>query len=317
MTKIIRLEEIKSILKSLDLIEAMKEGFIQYSNGQCVVPPVGELLFENPPGDVHIKYGYIRGEKYYVVKIASGFYENPKLGLPSGQGLMLLFNQHSGQLEAVLLDEGFLTDIRTAAAGALAARYFASKNLETMGILGTGVQARLQLQFILKGHSCKSVWLWGRNRDKAEEMKEELDGDIEIHVASSPAEVAQKARLIVTTTPAQKPILFSGEIQEGTSIIAMGSDTAHKQELDSGILQDADLLIVDSLTQSQSRGEVYQAGKAGSLSPGKVIELGKAIQDPKLHRSSEKQKIVVDLTGVAVQDMKIASAVYKHASQTI
>jgi ornithine cyclodeaminase len=315
MTKIIHLEEIKSILKSLDVVEAMKEGFIQYSNGQCVVPPVGELLFEQPPGDVHIKYGYIRGEKYYVIKIASGFYENPRLGLPSGQGLMLLFKQLSGQLEAVLLDEGLLTDVRTAAAGALAARYFAPKKLKAIGILGTGVQARMQLQFILRNHPCKTAWIWGRRAEKAKQMKSELEGDIEILVASSPSEVAQNANLIVTTTPSQKPLLFTKDIQKGTCIIAIGSDTSDKQELDSGILHEADLLVVDSLPQSQSRGEVYQAGKDAPLAPGKVVELGKAIQVPGLHHTAEKQTIVVDLTGVAVQDMKIASAVYMNASQ--
>jgi len=312
MSKIIRLEEIKSIAKSLDVVEAMKEGFIQYSNGQCVVPPVGELLFHKPPGDVHIKYGYIKGEKYYVIKIASGFYENPKLGLPSGQGLILLFDQQSGQLEAILLDEGFLTDVRTAAAGALAARYFAPKDLQAIGILGTGVQARLQLLSILKGHSCKTVWIWGRSKEKAQQMKSEL-GDLEVHLASSPAEVAQMAKLIVTTTPSESPLLFARDIEKGTCIIAVGSDTAEKQELDGGILGEADLLIVDSLPQSQSRGEVYRAMKSVSLKAEKLIELGTAIQDPGLHRTSEEQNIVVDLTGVAVQDMKIASAVYDNA----
>lgn len=303
------------MLKSLDVVEAMKEGFIQYSNGHCVVPPVGELLFEKPPGDVHIKYGYIKGEKYYVIKIASGFYENPKLGLSSGQGLMLLFKQQTGQLEAVLLDEGLLTDVRTAAAGALSARYFAPGKLKAIGILGTGVQARKQLQYILRNHPCKTVWIWGRTREKALQMKTELDELADIHLASSAAEVAQKANLIVTTTPAEKPLLYSRDIQKGTCIIAVGSDTALKQELDSGILHSADLVIVDSLPQSQSRGELYQAGKAGSRIPGKVIELGRAIQDPGLHRTSEGQTIVVDLTGVAVQDMMIATAVYEYASQ--
>jgi ornithine cyclodeaminase len=275
---------------------------------------VGELIFDQPPGDVHIKYGYIIGEKYYVIKIASGFYENPNLGLPSGQGLMLLFNQHTGQLEALLLDEGLLTDVRTAAAGALAARYFAPRDLKAIGILGTGVQARMQLKYILKNHSCKTVWIWGRNEEKAEQMRLELEEDLEIQVASSPAEVAKKANLIVTATPSSSPLLFKRDLQKGTCIIAVGSDTSDKQELDSNILHEADLVIVDSLPQSQSRGEVYQAEKAGSLRAEKVIELGTAIQDPGLLRTSENQINVVDLTGVAVQDIKIASAVYKQSS---
>jgi ornithine cyclodeaminase len=102
MANILRIEDIKSALDSIDVISAMEEGFIQYSNGNSVVPPVGELLFNNPPGDVHIKYGYIKDDDYYVIKIASGFYENSKLGIPSGQGLMLLFNQKTGELVVLL-----------------------------------------------------------------------------------------------------------------------------------------------------------------------------------------------------------------------
>ena len=158
MPTIINLNEIRSIVKAIDVIATMKEGFIQYSNGNTVVPPVGELLFDNPPGDVHIKYGYIKGDDFYVIKIASGFYDNLKLGIPSGQGLMLLFNQKTGQLVAVLLDEGHLTNIRTAAAGALAAKYFAPKELKAIGIIGTGIQAKLQLQYLQENNPCRSVW---------------------------------------------------------------------------------------------------------------------------------------------------------------
>ena len=167
MSTIIHLEQIKSTLKNIDVIQAMEQGFIEYSNGNTVVPPVGELLFDNPPGDVHIKYGYIKEDDFYVIKIASGFYDNPRLGIPSGQGLMLLFNQKTGELVAVLLDEGHLTDIRTAAAGALAARYFAPKEPQAIGIIGTGIQARLQLQLLQKYNPCKTVWLWGRNKEHA------------------------------------------------------------------------------------------------------------------------------------------------------
>ena len=256
MAKIIQLAEIKSILKSLDVIDEMEKGFIQYSNGNAVVPPVGELIFDDPPGDVHIKYGYIKKEEFYVIKIASGFYENPKLGIPSGQGLMLLFNQKTGELKAVLLDEGHLTDIRTAAAGALAAKYFAPEDLKAIGIIGTGVQARLQLAYLQKYTPCRSVWIWGRDKDHARQMKSELDPGFEVHLASTCAEVARNANLIVTTTPSEKPLLHHSDIQTGTLIVAVGSDTPDKQELDSEILRLADLVIADSLPQSKSRGEI-------------------------------------------------------------
>jgi len=315
MSAIINLKEIRSIVKTIDVIEAMKEGFIQYSNGNTVVPPVGELLFANPPGDVHIKYGYIKGDDFYVIKIASGFYDNLKLGIPSGQGLMLLFNQKTGQLEAVLLDEGHLTDIRTAAAGALAARYFAPKELKAIGIIGTGIQAKLQLQYLQEYNPCRTVWLWGRNRGHSEKLKLELGDNFDVNIASTCTEVAQNSNVIITTTPSEIPLLRTGDIKAGTLIVAVGSDTQDKQELESEILNKADLVIADSLPQSKSRGEIYQAVKAGSIKEEKIVELGTAIQHSDLQGTNDEQIIIVDLTGVAVQDIMIASAVYSHYSK--
>jgi ornithine cyclodeaminase len=316
MPKIINLKEIRSIVKTIDIIAAMKEGFIQYSNGNTVVPPVGELLFDNPPGDVHIKYGYIKGDDFYVIKIASGFYDNLKLGIPSGQGLMLLFNQKTGQLEAVLLDEGYLTNIRTAAAGALAVKHFVPKELKAIGIIGTGIQAKLQLLYLQENNPCKTVWLWGRSKEHAQKLKSELGNDFDVNIASTCAEVAQNANVIITATPSEIPLLKSKDIKAGTLIVAVGSDTENKQELESEILQNADLVIADSIPQSKSRGEVYQAVKAGSISEDKIMELGSAIQHSNLQRTNEEQIIVVDLTGVAVQDIMIASAVYSHFNKT-
>ncbi len=315
MAKIIDLNKIKAALESVDVITAMQKGFIQYSNGNTVVPPVGELLFDNPPGDVHIKYGYIKGDDYYVIKIASGFYENQKLGIPSGQGLMLLFNQKTGALEAILLDEGHLTNIRTAAAGALAAKYFGPSEIKAIGIIGTGVQAKLQLQYLQQSTPCQKVWLWGRNPDHAQQLKSELGNQFDITIASSCAEVAQHSTLIVTTTPSEAPLLYANDIVPGTLIIAVGSDTKHKQEIDIEILGNADLVISDSIPQSKSRGEIYKAVGSGAIVADKVVELGKAIQDPQLQRINDEQTIVVDLTGVAVQDIMIASAVYREYSK--
>lgn len=321
MTAIIKLPEIKQSLGSINLVQAMQEGFIQYSNGNTVVPPVAELLFDAPKGDTHIKYGYIKNDDYYVVKIASGFYQNPQLGLASSQGLMLLFDQKTGVPCAILLDEGYLTDIRTAAAGALVAKYFAPQVISGIGIIGTGIQARqqiLQLQALYgsahhEGQGiCKELWLWGRNAQSAKTLAAQLSDCFNVHVAQSAAEVAAHANLIVTTTPSEIALLNASDIQAGTHITAVGSDTEHKQELDSQILAKADIVISDSIAQSKSRGEIYRALKAGVIDDQKAIELGTAIQDSALMRTHDQQITVADLTGVAVQDIMIANAVYQY-----
>jgi ornithine cyclodeaminase len=310
MATVINLKEIKSILKHIDVVAAMKEGFIQYSNGNTVVPPVGELLFDNPKGDAHIKYGYIKNDAFYVIKIASGFYDNAKLGIPSSQGLMLLFDQKTGVPKAVLLDEGYLTDIRTAAAGALTAKYFAPKKINAIGIIGTGIQAKLQLQYLQNQTPCKTVWIWGRNKDKAIKFANDFSSDVVIHIAESPSELAKHCNLIVTTTPSEVALLKAEDIQKGTHITAVGSDTEHKQELESKLLKKADLVIADSIPQSKNRGEIYRALTDGEISEDKITELGIAIQNPKLQRTTDDQISIVDLTGVAVQDIMITKAVY-------
>jgi len=317
MTTVIELEKIKSLLKEVDVVAAMAEGFRQYSDGNTVVPPVGELLFDDPPGDVHIKYGYLKNDDFYAIKIASGFYDNKSLGLPSSHGMMLLFNQKTGQSIAVLLDEGHLTDVRTAAAGAVAAKYFAPQKIEAIGILGTGIQAKMQLQYLQKSNPCKTVWVWGRTASNVICFKETLTDDFDIHIASSPSEVAKNCNLIVTTTPSELPLLEAADIRPGTHITAVGSDTSDKQELDSSILQKADLIIADSISQSKSRGEIYQAVSRGHISKDKIVELGAAIQDPDLQRTNDEQITIVDLTGVAVQDIMITTAVYLNHQKNI
>ena len=313
MTTIIKLEQIKACLANIDLTNAMQEAFIQYSNGNAIVPPVGELLFDEPKGDVHIKYGYIKNDDYYVVKIASGFYQNPQQGIASSQGLMLLFDQKTGVPKAVLLDQGHLTDIRTAAAGALAAKYFAPKDITAIGIIGTGIQARLQLLHLQQHTPCKTIWVWGRNAENLAKFAVQLPGEFQVNIANSPRQVASHANLIVTTTPSETVLLQTDDIQPGTHITAIGADTANKQELAAGILKKADIVVVDSVPQSRSRGEVFQAVSAGEIAPSAIIELGTAIQNPKLHRLNDQQITLVDLTGVAVQDMMIAKAVYVNS----
>ncbi len=312
MSTIIKLPEIQSIVSSIDVVAAMREGFIAYSNNDCIMPPVGELLFEDPPGDVHIKYGYIKRQEYYVIKIASGFYHNLNLGIPSGQGLMLLFKQKTGELVAVLLDEGHLTNLRTVSAGTLSVQSFGPNVIDNIGIIGTGTIAKLQIQQLIELNVCDSFWIWGRDISKAQQLKEDLDGAGKVQVASTCAELSGHCSVIITTTPSEVPLLHPEDIVNGTLIVAIGSDTHAKQELSSQILERADMVIADSINQSKSRGEIYRALSDGVMAADCVVELGAALQDVPLPVLSKDQIIVVDLTGVAVQDIMIASAVFSN-----
>lgn len=308
--KIINLAEIKEIIRSLDILPSIEEGFIAYSKGNAVIPPIGELIFTKPPGDVHIKYGYIVGDDCYVVKVASGFYDNPKLNLPSSNGLMLLFNQKTGALLSILLDEGYLTNIRTAAAGAIVAKYLAPKNVNKIGIIGTGIQARLQLRYLQKVIRCNNAVVYGRDNDKLLRFQTDLKNEgFNIQPTQSLDDITA-CELIVTTTASSLPILLSKHIKAGTHITAVGADTPHKQELEETLFDKADMVVADSISQCIERGDIAHAIRKNIINENKIIELGNIICGKEQGRTSDNQITIADLTGLAVQDIKVAKAVY-------
>jgi len=308
--KVYNLKEIKEALVGLNIVPAIEDGFVQYSNGNVVVPPVGELIFDDPPGDVHIKYGYIKNDDIYVIKIASGFFNNDALGLPSSQGMMLAYSQKTGAPVAILHDEAHLTNIRTAAAGAVVAKYLAPDNVNCIGIIGTGTQARLQLEYLSGIIDCKNVKVWGRHVDHSDAYCAEMNKR-GYSVSSTDLESLTKAcNLIVTTTPSTEPLIASDWVQPGTHITAMGSDTPGKQELDTEILNRADRVVADSIAQCIERGEIAKALEAGVLVEDEVVELGHVISGKAEGRTRADQLTVADLTGVAVQDIQITKAVF-------
>jgi|TARA_B110000914_G_scaffold116290_1_gene101676 ornithine cyclodeaminase len=315
--KVFGLEDIKRVLPKIDLTPLIKEGFVAYSSGLAVVPPVGELLFENPPGDVHIKYGYIQNEDYYVVKIASGFYGNLDLNIPSNQGgMMILFEQKTGKEVGVLIDQCYLTNVRTAIAGAICAELFAPNDLDYIGVIGTGVQARMQINYLSNLIDCKNIKVWGRGDKSVEKYIEEmslLGWDIER--ANTTDEIAATCDLIITATPSKVPLLKSENLKQGTHINAVGSDSSEKNEVDNNIFKMADLIVADSISQCLERGEISHGIKSGTVEQKNIRELGSLIKSKDDYRCQSDQITFADLTGVAVQDIQIAKAVFKECEK--
>ena len=311
--RIVSLDEIKAVLPKIDLMQEIETGFSAYSNGEVVVPPVGELNFENPPGDVHIKYGYIRDDDVYVIKIASGFYQNKLLGLSNGQGMMLVFDQKSGKPIGLLQDEGYLTDVRTAVAGAICAKYLAPKNIEAIGIVGTGVQARMQLEYLKNVTDCQNVIVWGRSKSALNQYKTSMgDSGFTIETTMALDQVTDNSNLIVTCTASEKPIIRKDHVKGKVHITAMGSDTPNKQELGANVLSKADLVIADSRSQCEVRGEIHHAIRNNAVSMDSIAELGEIINGDRQGRTPSSEITVADLTGVAVQDIQISKAVLKY-----
>lgn len=309
--KILTRDQIEKTLSIPKILKAIEQGFILYSQGEAVIPPVGSLHFEYPPGDCHIKYGYSKKGKYYVVKIASGFYENPMHGLPSNNGLILLFDKETGKPICILLDEGYLTDIRTAAAGYIAAKCLAPKTITCVGLVGTGAQAYYQLKFLSFATQCRRAMIWGRDIEKAKKLAKHPDlSEWTIEVTKDLEQLASKCNLIVTTTASSHPYLLAEHIKSGTHITAVGADDIGKQELEEKIFIKADKVIVDSRSQCAAFGDVSHALKKDLIESNKLVELGEVLTNPSLGRTSESQITVCDLTGIAIQDLQIAESVF-------
>ncbi|MGO3345899.1 MAG: ornithine cyclodeaminase family protein [Marinomonas sp.] len=315
MTSVYYAAHIKEVVSTLDIAEQLEQGFIAYSNRRVVVPPVGEMVFEHPPGDTHIKYGFIKEDDYFVIKIASGFYENYKVNLPSSSGVVLLFSQKTGALISILMDEGYLTNIRTAIAGQIVAKYMAPKNIRCIGVFGTGIQARLQVEYLKTVTNCKKIVVWGRSKASLASYQADMEAKGYCVETTTEADVVtRQSNIIITATPSVTPLINIEQLLVGTHITALGADTPDKQEIDERILQHADVLVADSIEQCLTRGEIHQAMKAGVILKENILELGHVIADPTLGRKTENQLTVADLTGVAVQDIQITKAVY-HAIQ--
>lgn len=309
--KIFNLEHIKSKINLEEAIELQEKGFQLYSKGKVSVPPVTYLNLGGDKAEVHIKNGWIIGDSVFVVKVAGSFYNNPiKHHISSMQGGILIFCANTGVPLSFLNDEGYLTNLRTAIAGCIAAKYLAPKSISSIGILGTGIQAYLQAKLLLNQVPCRKLCLWGRNEEKAKSLASNLSSlGYQVEVVRSAQTVSQKCNLIVTTTSSKSPLLYRKDIQPGTHITAVGADAPKKQELDPYIFEDADLCTVDSRSQCLDHGETSHAYRSGIISKDRCIELGELIASPSLRRRSDSQISITDLTGVAVQDIQIAKSI--------
>ena len=313
MTTVYSRPQIERVIRPQQVIAAMERAFVAYANGEAVIPPVGQLDFEDPPGDCHIKYGYLKHGSTFTVKIATGFWKNPERGLASSNGVVLVFSSETGELLTIFQDEGYLTDMRTAAAGAVAAKYLAPRPLDCIGILGAGMQARLQLEYLAEVTPCRRVTLWARNLDRARALT--VPG-FDIQVVESPAQVAATARLIVCTTASRRWLLGAVDVKPGTHITALGADGGGKQELEPTLIALAKIRAVDSLSQCSKYGDSSFALELGLIREQDLVELGRVIQDPSVRRRSDQDISIADLTGVAVQDMAIAELALQSLQQT-
>lgn len=305
--------EIEAALAQIDLVAAAEAAFAAFSRGDLQVAAVGELLFEEVDGEAHIKSAAALGAPRFVVKVATGFYRNPDRGLPSSSGLVVLFDARNGQPAAILLDEGAITDERTAAAGAVAAKHLARPDIDRIAVIGAGVQARRQLVQLLAVVECRRLAIWARRNEAALELAEFARRlGYRPSIEASPGAAARDCGLIVTVTPSFEPLLTAHDVAPGAHITAVGSDTPQKGELADDLISSADLLVADSRRQARERGELRRAPPNAE-----VVELGDIIAGRTKGRVDPRQITLCDLTGVAALDLAAAEAVFSALTPTM
>jgi len=299
-----------------EAIACVEDAFAALAGGKVVMPPILSMAIEDHNGEVDVKTAYVPGIESFAIKMSPGFFDNPKIGLPSTSGLMILFSATTGQVEALLLDNGYLTDVRTAAAGAVAARHLARAQAASACIIGAGTQARLQLEALTLVRPIRRATIWARDEGRAEAAARDLSERLGIAVA--PAREAESAvaaaDIVVTTTPSASPLVMADWLRPGQHVTAMGSDQQHKNELDPRCLARADLYVPDRRAQTEKLGELHHAIAAGLIAAAvEFPELGDIVAGTAPGRPSPEAITICDLTGTGVQDTAIATFARKRA----
>ena len=301
----------QAVRLDLTAVDVIERAFAALATGKVVMPPILSMELADANGEVDVKTAYIPGFDGFAIKVSPGFFDNPKLGLPSLNGLMILFSARTGLVEAVFLDNGYLTDIRTAAAGAVAARHLAPAHVETAGVIGTGVQARLQIEAAHLVRPFSRVLVHGRDAAKAATCAADIGRrlGVETEVIAGAADLVARCQLVVTTTPSRSPVLRGEWLHERLHITAMGSDQPGKNEIEPAAVAAADLYVCDRVSQCETSGELEAARAAGLLQGATPPELGEVITGAHPGRRFDREITIADLTGTGAQDTAIATHV--------
>jgi len=296
-------------------LDAVATAFSWLQQGKVDMPPIMHISAREHHGDIDVKSACVEGVPVVAIKIASGFFNNPDRGLPAGSAMMVLLSAQTGFCQAVLLDNGYLTDLRTGMAGAVAADLLAPKTVNTVGILGTGVQARYQAWCLALVRPFQRILVWGRRPEKVRQYIEDMQAQLGLPVEAADREtVVRQSQVVITTTPSHEPLVQASWLHPGLFICAVGADFPGKQELHPDVLRHADRVVCDRLSQCTHNGEIQHLCVDGFLPADiQVDELGQLTTGMRPGRQQPSDIIVCDLTGTGVQDTAIANLAYQAA----
>src|SRR5438093_485517 len=299
--RVVPLEAFQDKIPFAVAIAAVERGFRALGRGEAALPDPMVLELSEQRAEVHVKGAHLAGGRHIVLKVATGFYRNRARGLPSGDGMFLLLDADTG-VPAVLLEEhGYLTDFRTAAAVALTLKYLAPKDAHDALLVGAGALARLTARAMVAQLPLARLTLWNRTRERAEGLARELAQVVDTRIAPALESAVRDHRVIVTATASTTPLVMTSWV---------GTGTPEKIELEPALLQRADKLVADRVSQTERYGNLHHAMAAGIVTRDKVYaELGDLAAGRLPGRENASEITVADLTGVGVQDAAIAQTV--------
>lgn len=309
MINVVGLAELQSVITHNNTREAVRTGLVALAAGQVSAPD--ELVMDiAPSGDVHIKGAHISSQPWIAFKVATGSFPGA-----SNAGCSFLLDARSGAPRVVIDDGGWLTEMRTAAAGALATDALARQGELTVAVLGAGVQARFQLEALAACRPISEIRVWNRTAERAGTFVASLAADAtfrnggsetqaQIAITAHPTASAAVAGadVIITTTSSREPVLHLADLEPGVHITAMGADTVGKQELEVAILERADVIAVEDLEIASRVGELQH----GTHLAGRAITLGSLLTGVAPGRKSDEAITIADLCGIGTHDAAIA-----------
>lgn len=316
--RVLREADVRALIDADGARSAVRSAFSALHRGEARRPEVLSLDFGEGVGEAHVKGAWLGADhERWAVKAATGFPANVELGRPIVGGFSMTLSARTGYLDTLILDNGYLTELRTGAAGALAAEALAPLHPRKVAVLGSGRQAGFQLEALARVREFSVATLWGRDTGRALERAAAIEAElgIEVLVAESPEDAVRGADLIITATASREPILRSEWIGAGTHLTAMGSDMPGKQELPVELLERAEILSADDVTQAATQGELQHAIAAGLVRPDQVAPLAELLARGASTRTRDDQITVADLTGVGAQDAAIAGLVAARAAE--
>ncbi len=295
--KLVTAQEIADALDFRTLIPALRQGFIDHADGLAHSAPITNIDFPESRGEMHIKPGHLGSTAHACVKVVTCFYDNPRQGLPTRDGCIVVADRGNGRMLALLADGGLITDMRTAGASAVAVDFLQRRREIDLGLVGTGTQALWHARALSAVRAIRRVHVWGRDAGKVAALCERMAAELGLTAVAASLDDALACDVVVTATPAREPIVDSQAFKPGAVIVAMGADAAGKRELGEAAARRVARFVADDVAQCRRYGELQW------LPPDwPALALGPLLSGQAHHTADPSDVVVYDSTGLGFQD---------------